>query len=83
MADKTRVGVITHFFPKVSVAVVKLEGELAVGQRVRIERGDEGFEQTIDSMQVEHRPVQKGDAGNEIAIKAVQPTKAGAVVYKI
>lgn len=83
MTEKEKIGVVTHFFPKVSVAVVKLDKTIAVGQRVSIERGGEAFEQTIDSMQVEHKPLQKAEAGSEIAIKTVQETKAGAVVYSI
>ena len=80
---KTQIGKVTHFFPKISVAVVKLSAPLAVGARVSIEREGEAFEQTIDSMQIEHKQIEKAEAGSEIAIKTVQETKAGAVVYQL
>ncbi|HLE07219.1 MAG TPA: hypothetical protein VI933_01180 [archaeon] len=80
---KSQIGNVTHFFPKVSVAIVKLSAPLAVGARVSIERGGSAFEQTIDNMQIEHKQIEKAEAGSEIAIKTVQATKAGAVVYEI
>jgi len=80
---KTQIGKVTHFFPKIGVAVVKLSAPLAIGQRVSVEREGEAFEQTIDSMQIEHKQIQKAEAGSEIAIKTVQETKAGAVVYQL
>ncbi len=81
--SKTQIGKVTHFFPKISVAVIKLSQPIAVGARVSIERGPEVFEQNLDSMQIEHKQIEKAEAGSEIAVRTVQPTKAGAAVYII
>ena len=56
---KTQIGKVTHFFPKIGVAVVKLSAPLAVGARVSIEREGSAFEQTIDNMQIEHKQIEK------------------------
>jgi hypothetical protein len=48
-----------------------------------VKRGDEEFEETIESMQVEHENIEKAKKGDEIAIKVGSPTKEGAIVYKV
>jgi translation elongation factor EF-1alpha len=81
MADKKQVGTITHFFPKISVAVVEVSGELKEGDRVEIEGKGGSFEQSVASMQVEHKPVEKAEAGNAVGMKVDQPVKEGAKVF--
>jgi putative protease len=77
------IGKVTHYFDKAMVIVVKLEEPIAVGDTIKIKRGEEEFEQKIESMQIEHEQVEKGKKGDEIAIKVDQPTKEGAAVYKV
>ncbi len=77
------IGKVTHYFDKAMVMVVKLEDKIAVGDKIKIKKGEEEFKETIESMQVEHENIQKAKAGDEIAIKISQPTKEGAEVYKI
>lgn len=76
-------GEITHFFPKISVAVVKVKSELNVGDKIKIEGHGNSFEQTIDSMQVEHEPIKTAKKGKEIGMKVVQPVKEGDLVFKL
>jgi translation elongation factor EF-1alpha len=76
------IGKITHFFSKISVAVVKLTGELKVGDRIRIEAA-EPFVQTVTSMQVEHKPIQQAKSGDDIGMKTDKPCKEGDNVIKI
>lgn len=82
MADQ-ELGKVTHFFGKAMVAVVKLDGDLAAGDTVKIVRGDSEFEMKVDSMQIEHQAIESGKAGDEVAIKVAEPTKEGAIVYKV
>ena len=58
MVEKKLIGKITHFYPKISVAVVELESTLSVGDKIAIQRGEETFEQVVDSMQIEHKNVE-------------------------
>ena len=81
--NKKLVGKITHFFPKINVAVVELSAELKVGERISIEKDGEAFEQVVDSMQVEHKNIPVAKAKMSIGMKVAQPVKEGSQVYKV
>jgi translation initiation factor IF-2 len=81
--DKKLVGKITHYFDKISVAIVEVSAPLKVGDKISIEKGEEVFEQTIDSMQVEKKAVQAAKAGDAVGVKTAQPVKRGSEVFKI
>ena len=80
---KELVGKITHFFGKINVAVVELSGTLQQGDRISIEKDNESFEQTADSMQIEKEPIDHAGAGQSIGLKVGQPAGIGAQVFKI
>ena len=75
-----KVGTVTHYYGKLGVAIIKLSGTLKVGDRIKIENGVE-FEQTVDSMQIEHEQVEKAKKGDIIGLKVPQKVKEGATVY--
>jgi len=83
MAD-LKVGKITHYFDKIGVAVLEVEGEpISLGDRIKITgRGNE-FEQEVTSMQVEHQAVDKAEKGMDVGLKVDQPVKKGDEVYKV
>ncbi|MFH1444963.1 MAG: hypothetical protein ABIF08_00610 [Nanoarchaeota archaeon] len=81
--EKKLVGKITHFFPKASVAVVELESTLKSGDKISIEKGEEAFEQVVESMQIKHEKIQEAKAGDAIGLKVAQPVKEGADVFKV
>ena len=82
MSDK-QVGVVTHWYDKIGVAVVKLSDSLKVGDRIKISRGNEEFEAVVESMQVDHENVESAKSGDEAAIKLSQKAKEGAIVYAL
>ena len=77
MADEQRIGKVVHFFDKISVAVVALESDLKVGDKVHFLGTKTDFVQEISSMQVENQPVTDVMAGKEVAIKVDQPARKG------
>lgn len=83
MVEKKFIGKIAHFYPKISVAVIDLEDDLSVGDRISIERGEEVVEQKVDSMQIEHENIEQAEAGQSIGLKVKGRTKEGADVFKI
>jgi translation elongation factor EF-1alpha len=83
MAEKKLVGNISHFFQKISVAVVDLEDTLKVGDKILIERPSSSFEQVVESMEIEHEQVQKAGKGQSIGLKVAESVREGAKVYKI
>lgn len=78
-----QIGQITHFFPHIPAGVIKLEGELAVGETVHIKGHTTDFEQKIESMQIDNNPVEKGASGDEIAIKLKERVRINDIVYKV
>jgi hypothetical protein len=80
--DIVEVGHITHFFSKISVAVLELTAPLSVGERILVKGPATDFEQVVDSMQVEHKNIQRAEAGQSVGLKLAQQTKERDVVYK-
>lgn len=76
------VGRITHFFPKISVAVIELSKPLKVGDTIAVKGPTTDFEQPVTSMQIEHKEVQKAEAGQSIGLKVVQRVRETDLVYK-
>lgn len=62
-------GVVTHYFPHVQAAVVQLKKPLAKGDLVLLKGNTTNFEQTIDSMQIDHVSIDKAKKGDEIGLQ--------------
>lgn len=77
-----QVGHITHFFSKISVAVVELTAPLAVGERILVKGPSTDFEQVVASMQIEHENIPRAEAGQAIGLKMMEHARERDVVYK-
>ena len=78
------IGKVTHYFSKIGVAVIELSGSLSVGDTVRIVGGEAtDFEQTIDSMEMEHEKMEKAKKGDAIGTKVKEKVREGYKVFKI
>ncbi len=82
MEAKQEVGRITHFYPKILVAIVELELPVAVGDKVSIVGRNTHLEQVVESMQVEHNAITSASAGQSIGLKVVDRVREGDIVYK-
>ena len=82
MAEKL-LGKVIHYYDKIGVAVIRLEGKVAVGDMIKIARSDDEFEEKVTSMQIEHEEVKSAKKGDEVAIKVSQRAKEGAAVSKV
>lgn len=82
--DKDLIGKVIHYYDKIGVAVIRLEKDLKVGDRVKFVKKDESeFEQDVSSMQLEQVAVSQAKKGQEIAVKVDQLTKEGTLVYSV
>lgn len=82
MAD-VKVGKVSHYYNKISVAVLDLDKKLSVGDKIKFVRGKEDlFVQEISSMEFEHKKVNSAGKGESIGLKVDQPVKEGIDVYK-
>lgn len=83
-ADK-KVGVVTHYYDKISVAVVKMQsGDIKIGDEVKF-KDKEGnkFSQKVDSMQIEHASIDIAKKGDEFGLKVDKEVKPGTEVIKV
>jgi len=76
-----KIGKITHFFDKINVAVVELSGTLREGDKIRIKGATTDFEQTVDSMQVEHEKINEAKKGSSIGLKVTEKVRPGDEVF--
>ncbi|MFC1751758.1 hypothetical protein ACFLY5_01280 [Patescibacteria group bacterium] len=84
MEQEKLVGKVSHFFDQAMVAAIKLDSALSVGDTIRLKtKNDEVAETTITSMQADHKDIDTGRGGEEIAIKVSEKVKVGTEVYKV
>ncbi len=77
------VGTVTHYFPKIGVAVIRLQDELREGEEVHFSGAHTDFRQTVSSMQIEHRNIQAARKGEEVGMKVSMPVREGDRVFRI
>jgi len=81
--ELTEVGRVTHFYPKISVAIVELKAPLSIGDRILIKGATTNFEQIVESMQIEHKNIESAEAGQIIGLKVKDRVRENDKVYKI
>ena len=77
------IGEITHFFSKISVAVIELNGELKVGDRIKFSGATTDFEQDVVSMQIEHNNIDEASPGDSVGMKVKERVRKGDKVFKL
>ena len=78
-----QIGVVTHFFDKIGVAVLGLNDTLRVGDTVHFLGHSTDFHQKVASLQIEHRSVEEAQPGQDVALKVVQRVHPHDKVFKI
>ncbi len=77
------VGKVTHYFSHISVAVIKLDKPLKVGDTIHIKGATTDFTQPIDSMQVEHKNIEKAKAKDDVGLKVQDKVREHDIVYRV
>lgn len=83
MAKEKEIGKIIHFYDKIDVGVIELKSSLKVGDKIHVQGAHDDFEQTIESMQLEHEQIESGKKGQQIAIKVDQPVHKSDKVFLV
>lgn len=81
MAEQ-EIGYINHFFAKISVAVVELTGGLNVGDEIHIKGHTTDITMKVDSMQIDHKNVDKASKGDSIGMKVPDIVRKQDKVFK-
>ena len=76
-------GRVEDYFAHVGVMALQLLAPVAVGDVIRIKGHTTDITQTIESMQIEHQPVQAASVGDAVGIKVADRARKTDLVYKI
>lgn len=78
------IGKITHYFSKVNVGILDLsKGTLKVGDTIHIKGHTTDFFQKVESMQLEHTPVDSVKPGEPVGMKVENPVRENDIVFKV
>jgi translation elongation factor EF-1alpha len=78
-----KVGKVTHYYDKIGVAVVELDGTLSVGDKVKfVHGGDDLFTQVVESIQAEHNKLDSASKGDVVGLKVKEKVSEGTEVFK-
>jgi translation elongation factor EF-Tu-like GTPase len=78
-----RIGVVTHYYNHLSVAILKLEkGILRVGDHIHIQGHTSDFAQPVDSMEIDHVHVNEAGPGQSFGLRVREHAREHDVVYK-
>ena len=83
MAEEQEVGVVSHYFTKIGVAIVELTGTVKVGQKLHIKGATSDFTQKLDSMQIDHKSVEEAKKGDSIGLKVKEHAREHDKVFVI
>jgi translation elongation factor EF-1alpha len=76
-----KIGTVSHYYPKIGVAVVDLVSTLNIGDKINF-GGSTEYSQMVSSMQIEHEPIKAAKKGQTIGLKVDQPVHPGDEVSK-
>jgi putative protease len=62
------VGIVTHYFPRVKAAAIKLKAPLKLGDTVKIKGHTTDFTQAVSSLQINRQPISMAKRGQEIGL---------------
>lgn len=79
---KKPIGVVTHYFPHVRAAVIKLKAPLAVGDTIKIKGHTTDFTQNVTSLQIDRVPINSAKKGAEIGLLVNSRVRQQDLVYK-
>ena len=84
MAAEEKVGTVTGYYTKIGVAAIHLtDGDLRVGDQIRIQGHTTDFTQPVESLQVEHRSVEQAERGSEVAVKVRERVRPHDQVFRV
>lgn len=81
--EGNRIGEVTHFYNRISVAVLALTDTIRLGETVRFLGHTTDFRQQVISLQIEHQSVDEARPGQDVAMEVEQRVRRGDMVFKL
>ena len=83
-ANELKIGVVTHYYSHLSVAVVSVtDRPLQVGNRIHIKGHTSDFYQTVESIQVEHESRPRAEVGQAVGLSVTDHAREHDMVYLV
>lgn len=83
-ASLEKIGEVTHYFPHVKAAAVKLlKDGLKIGDSIYIKGHTTDFKEKVTSIELDRVPIQEGRKGQEIGLLVKSRARHGDSVYRI
>lgn len=76
------IGHVSHFFSKINVAIIELTLPLSKRDYILVKGPLTDFSQKVESMQIDHKEIDKVEGGRSVGLKLVQWAREKDVVYK-
>ena len=71
-----KIGVVTDYLDRIGVAVLQLtDGNLRLGDRIRIAGRATELTQAVESLQIEHQPVEEAPRAARSRLKVQEPVR--------
>ncbi|MDH3514820.1 MAG: hypothetical protein OEM83_08130 [Gammaproteobacteria bacterium] len=78
-----RIGIVTHYYNHLSVAILKLEkGALRVGDLIHIKGHTSDFSQPVESMEIDHVHVNEARPGQSFGLRVREHAREHDLVFK-
>ena len=81
--EGTFIGDVTHYFPHVQAAVIKMKGPLTRGDTIKIKGHTTDITQTVTSIQIDRVDIQTAKKGDEIGLLVSSRCRQADKVYKL
>lgn len=77
------IGEVTHFYSNIDVAIVKFNKAVPTGTKLAFKGATTDFEQVVESMQLDHAPIESAPKGKQVGIKVKEKVREGDSVYAV
>jgi len=81
--EEKPIGEVTHYFNNIDVVIVEFSKAMNVGDSIRFKGATTDFTHKIESMQFDHKDIDKAKKGQEVGIKVGERVRTGDKVYKV
>jgi putative protease len=78
-----RIGTVTHYYSRLSVAVLDLSAEIHQGDDIHIKGRITDLVMKVDSLEIEHNKIESAGPGVEVALKVDDYVRQGDIIYKL
>lgn len=76
------IGVVTHFYGGIEVAIMRFKKPMKKGSVVKIKGATTDFEQKLNSMQYDHKDIALAPKGKEVGVKVDDKVREGDEIFE-